>query len=305
MPAHNPTRYNPFIFHNGAQAFSVQDLIRLSLEYPDEAAWHLAEGHFDAWLNYIQRSDLSIRAAAARDVPLPFLADAEGGRRYRLTRWLEQMAFTRRHSKTGLPYLLHFPNEKTLSRPYPLILFLHGVLERGDDLDRMKRYAILDVVTRDPDFPFFVAAPQCPAELSWSQLIPRLNSFLAELLERFPVDSQRIYLTGISMGGWGTWDFAAANPGRFAAIAPMCGGGDPVLAERLKKIPAWVFHGAQDDQVPVEASLEMVTALRQRGAEVKLTVYPDCGHDCWSRGYADPELYRWFLSRRKYARIEG
>jgi predicted peptidase len=110
------------------------------------------------------------------------------------------------------------------------------------------------------------------------------------------VDVNRIYLTGLSMGGYGSWTLAAAHPERFAAMAPICGGGDPADAKKLKDIPTWVFHGAKDEVVPPKASEDMVEAIKTEGGDIRYTLYPEANHDSWSETYDNPELYTWFLS---------
>jgi predicted peptidase len=122
-----------------------------------------------------------------------------------------------------------------------------------------------------------------------------LNSLLDDLVSRYRIDKQRIYVTGLSLGGFGTWSLAAAYPDRFAAIAPICGGGNPEDAASIAHLPVWVFHGAKDKVVSIEKSEEMVAALKKVGSDVKFTVYPDAGHNSWTATYENPELYEWFL----------
>jgi predicted peptidase len=126
-----------------------------------------------------------------------------------------------------------------------------------------------------------------------------LNDLLQEIIRMHRVDRQRIYLTGLSMGGYGTWSLAMAYPDTFAALAPVCGGGDPGRVGRIKHLPIWVFHGAKDDIVPFEESESMVKALRRAGNDVRFTVYPDARHDSWTETYNNPRLYEWFLSHRR------
>lgn len=194
-------------------------------------------------------------------------------------------------------YWYHQPTEDPPDAGWPLILFLHGVGERGNDLDRVARVGPPRVARQWPYFPFAVAAPQCGSGESWS--IPRLVAFLDGVLSAQPLDADRIYLTGLSMGGYGVWALAAEHPHRFAAAAPVCGGGEPNKAGRLQRLPVWAFHGAKDPVVPLRASKEMVDALQRIDAPVRLTVYPGVGHDSWTRTYADWELYEWFLAHRR------
>ncbi len=155
----------------------------------------------------------------------------------------------------------------------------------------------------NPNFPFIVIAPQCPVGTWWLGVVEPLNALLDDVAAHYAVDPDRVYLTGFSMGGYGTWCVAMAHPDRFAAIAPICGGGEPSRAPLLKDLPIWVFHGAQDTVVPLSESNDMVEALQACGGNVRLTVYPDLRHDSWTRTYDNPELYRWFLEHVRRAPI--
>jgi predicted peptidase len=197
-----------------------------------------------------------------------------------------------------LDYLLYLPaGYDDEEKDWPLLVFLHGSGERGDDLDKVKIHGPPKLIAEGKQFPFIVASPQAPRR-RWDPAT--LNAFLDDLVAKYRVDKDRIYLTGLSMGGAGTWALAGAYPDRFAAIAPICGGGDPADAPRLKEIPVWVFHGAKDEAVPVSRSAEMVDALREAGAKtVEFTVYPDAEHDSWTETYANPKLYEWLLNQRR------
>ena len=195
-------------------------------------------------------------------------------------------------------YLLHLPTGYGRSkRRWPLVLFLHGAGERGNDLALVQKHGPAKLVAAGKHFPFILVAPQCPANQWWDN--ETLLTLLDHIRRRYRVDADRVYLTGLSMGGFGTWMLALHAPERFAAIAPICGGGMAFLAYRLKNIPTWVFHGAKDTVVPLEQSQEMVDALTEGGGKVKFTVYPEAGHDSWTESYANPELYRWLLKQRR------
>jgi predicted peptidase len=198
-----------------------------------------------------------------------------------------------------LKYLLYLPEgyDQDKAKKWPLILFLHGAGERGDDINKVKLHGPPKILQNRKDFPFIVVSPQCPAG-SWWEPLP-LISLLDEIQKDYRVDPDRVYLTGLSMGGFGTWELATRYPDRFAAIAPICGGGRPVLAGWIKDIPVWVFHGDADPVVPVKQSDDMVEALKRVGADVKYTRYPGVGHDAWTATYANPELYKWFLSHKR------
>jgi predicted peptidase len=205
--------------------------------------------------------------------------------------------------KAELDYLLYIPEKLPASeKKWPLMLFLHGAGERGSDLELVKRNGPPMLVAQGKEFPFIIASPQCPKNISWSnpEKIIALNALIDELVAHYPVDESRIYLTGLSMGGFGTWSLAATYPERFAAIAPICGGGNRMEARRLVDMPTWVFHGAQDKVIPIDQSEKMVEALKKKGSSnVKFTVYPETGHNSWVEAYNNPELYEWFLAHAK------
>jgi predicted peptidase len=210
-------------------------------------------------------------------------------------------------SKTvRLNYLVHVPLQalRSPSDRWPMILFLHGRGESGDDPALVELQGLPPHIARQPDFPFIVIAPQCPVGTWWPELTDGLARLLDLCLASYPIEPRQMYLTGLSMGGYGVWYLGTAWPGRFAALAPICGGGHgfhgfPERVRLLKETPVWAFHGAQDDVVPVSASEVLVNVLRECGGEVDFTVYPEAGHDAWTATYANPELYRWFLRHKR------
>jgi len=198
-------------------------------------------------------------------------------------------------------YMVYLPTAYSESnRQWPLVLFLHGSGASGSDLDRVAA-ASLPKRTREKDFPFVILAPQCPGEDDWT--FPgqqqRISDLLEDITKRYSIDERRVYATGCSMGGYAVWRLAYSYPHRFAAVAPICGVGSPGAAERMKDLPVWVFHGALDSRVPVEASRKMVKALRENGSPVRYTEYPDAGHDSWTRTFNNPEFFEWLLSQRQ------
>lgn len=184
---------------------------------------------------------------------------------------------------------------------WPLVLFLHGAGERGDDLEKLKLHGLPSLVASGKQFPFILISPQCPANGWWDPLV--LGRLLDGVEATLKVDVDRVYVTGLSMGGFGTWDLARWMPSRFAAIAPICGGGDAGtlwIFPGMQKLPVWAFHGDKDKIVPLKRSQEMIDALRVLGNnEAKLTVYPGVGHNSWSKAYGDPALYAWLLSHKR------
>jgi predicted peptidase len=203
----------------------------------------------------------------------------------------------------GCGYLLFLPDEyEKTDKNWPMIIFLHGMGERGSDLNLVKKHGPPKIVEKQKDFPFIVLSPQCPSDKFWDQQVEVLINLIDEITEKYNVDIDRIYLTGLSLGGFGTWTLSAAAPERFAAISPICGGAEKFLAQQIKNIPVWIFHGARDDIVPVRRSQEMADALKACGGDVKFTIYPDAGHDSWTQTYDNPQLYDWFLKHRKNKR---
>jgi predicted peptidase len=196
-----------------------------------------------------------------------------------------------------MDYLLFLPQGYEQSKQrWPLMLFLHGAGESGTDLAKVKTHGPPKVVESKPDFPFILVSPQS-AGRGWNS--DTLNALLNDVIRQYRVDERRIYLTGLSMGGYGTWSLAAAHPERFAAIVPICGGGNPADAKKLAALPIWVFHGAKDPTVPVQRSREMVEAIQAAGGNVKFTEYPEAKHDCWTETYDNPELYKWLLAQKR------
>lgn len=236
--------------------------------------------------------------------------------------------------KKELPYRLLVPQEakdsqivddfftenvplypKNAGEKYPLILFLHGAGERGSD--NQKQLTYIDVVFGSDEFqaknPCYVLAPQCPNELRWvevdwsadSHLMPNEPSYsmdltiklLDKIIAENNIDTDRIYITGLSMGGYGTWDMIARYPNKFAAAVPICGGGDENTASQIATTPIWAFHGAKDKLVKPARSRNMIEALKQAGGTPKYTEFPNLGHLCWNEAYATPELFAWLFSQ--------
>jgi len=198
-----------------------------------------------------------------------------------------------------LNYLLFLPEgySNDTDKKWPLMLFLHGAGERGSDVNKVKVHGPPKVVEKKKEFPFIVVSPQCPSDSWWRPY--ELVALLDDVQKSLRVDPDRIYLTGLSMGGYGTWELASQYPQRFAAIAPICGGGNPAQVRRLRDLPIWVFHGDADRVVPVARSDEMVEALKKAGADVKYTRYEGIDHDSWTKTYANEELYEWMLSHKR------
>jgi len=210
-------------------------------------------------------------------------------------------------------YLLFLPKDYSgkAAKRWPLLLFLHGAGERGTDVWRANIHGPIKYAAEHPDFPFILVSPLCPEDQTWSNEL--LLPLLEQISNQYKVDARRVYLTGLSMGGYGTWTLAVAAPERFAAVAPICGGGDalplllaakgfssPAKKQALQSLSIWAFHGGKDTVVPLSESERMVKAAKDLGAqEVKLTVYPEATHNSWAETYNKPKLYEWFLQHVK------
>lgn len=203
--------------------------------------------------------------------------------------------------KTKLNYLLFKPKtyrNKGEGEGVPLIVFLHGSGERGTDLRKVKAWGPPALVEQNPDFPFMVVSPQLAEGEAWHALA--LKAMLDEVLATHNVDRSRVYLTGLSLGGYGAWDFASRYPQYFAAVAPICGGGIARAVGAMREVPTWAFHSKRDEAVPEIESARMVEALKEAGGNVRYTVFEDAGHvDTWVRAYSKFGLFEWFLQQRR------
>lgn len=217
----------------------------------------------------------------------------------------------------ALRYRLLEPLSAEPGEQYPLVVFLHGIGERGTDNSRQLRNGVERFATPEAreKHPCWLVVPQCPPDATWSPIRgTRENPKFAEmptapgalvldlvddLVKGDAVDPDRVYLTGLSMGGYGTWDLAARRPELFAAALPVCGGGDPAQAGRFVGLPIWCFHGGADALVPPERSRAMIEAIEAAGGEAKYTEYDGVGHDSWTRTYGDEAVLEWLFRQRK------
>jgi predicted peptidase len=203
--------------------------------------------------------------------------------------------------KVGYTYLLSLPEgyKADPAKKWPLLVFLHGAGERGDDLDSLKKHGPPKLIAAGKKFQAIVISPQVPEKNIWNA--HAVKALVDDLIKTHRVDTSRLYLTGISMGGFGTWDTALAYPDTFAAIVPICGGAGVgfVMAERIKDLPCWIFHGDKDTAVPVEFSQRMHGALQKSGSQAKLTIYPGVGHDSWTQTYDNPDLWTWMFAQQR------
>ncbi len=202
----------------------------------------------------------------------------------------------------GLECIITLPKKTTPHQKLPTILFLHGAGERGSDINLVMKHGIPKIALSDPDFPFITISPQCPKNEWWNNKFELLRQITLKIIEDYNGDMNRIYLTGLSMGGYGSWHMAAEYPQMFAAVVPICGGVFPLLGfpdkfMNLTSTPIWAFHGEKDDVVSVDESKKVISFLKKEGGNVKLTTYPDLKHDSWTITYDNPELYTWLLKQ--------
>ena len=232
---------------------------------------------------------------------------------------LDKLTFTK--DKATLPYRLLKPHgyNKDGKDRYPLVVFLHGSVGRGTDNKKQLRSGVEEFVkdaTRKKH-PCFMVVPQCPPDKLWFNVsandvkgnLPLPQSptepaamvldLIEALCHEHRIDKDRIYLTGLSMGGYGTWDLISRRPELFAAAIPVCGGGDPAQAEKLAKLPIWAFHGDADPLVPVARLRDMIAALKKAGGTPKYTEYKGVGHDAWTPTYRDSEVLDWLFAQKK------
>jgi predicted peptidase len=201
--------------------------------------------------------------------------------------------------RQSMGYLLYLPTKYTSeTEKSPLILFLHGSGERGSSLQQVKRHGPPRLVEERSDLPFIVVSPQLSADFRLFSPAA-LAALLDDVVAKYRVDTDRIYVTGLSMGGGGTWHLAALQPDRFAAIAPICGWTDARDGVKLKRLPIWAIHGDDDGAVPYMETQQMVDALRDAGGDVKFTVFRGGGHDTWTAIYGMPEFYDWLLRHKR------
>ena len=210
-------------------------------------------------------------------------------------------------TRQPLRYLFYSPEGVPGARPaeenrpaklFPLVLFLHGGGEGGSDIEKVKKHGLPKLIEQGKDFPFFVVSPQNPSSTQfWDD--QQLIRLMDEVIVQHPIDTSRIYLTGLSRGAFGAWRLAVQNPDRFAAFLPISGGGPRPYVKRLTHLPTWIFHGQLDPVIPVDESRRLESALRTAGGNVKLTIYPDAKHDAWTETYENPEIYDWLLKQRR------
>jgi predicted peptidase len=205
-----------------------------------------------------------------------------------------------------LKYLIYLPHEydSRSTTLWPLIVYLHGKGDRGDDPNILKMQGLPYYLEQKKDLPFVAIAPQCPLDSEWIFQLEVVYELIRSMHAQYKIDKNRCSLTGNSMGGIGAWHMGINYPHLFAAIVPICGGtypflGYPEAVDRLKETPIWVFHGDDDDVIPVQLSRVLVDRLIKINGNVRFTVYKNTGHDCWTKTYSNPELYLWLAEQKR------
>lgn len=201
-----------------------------------------------------------------------------------------------------LTYLVKYPEGFSENGKYPTLFFLHGAGTRGTSTDALRENAFFEC-TENMNLPFVIVAPLC-SENTWFDLFEHLIALVKEVAKLPYVDEKRIYLTGNSMGGYGTWQLAMSMPEYFAAIVPVCGGGMYWNAWRLKNVAVWAFHGEKDDCVSPTETEKMMDIVKRAGAEAKLTIYPEAGHNAWTPTYSNPEVFEWLLKHESTLTVD-
>ncbi len=258
---------------------------------------------FTMALDKISEADRDWVAAALAESSGPEKKEATGIFEGRLNSEWEKMEFG------SLVFRFYGGKRLSAKKRYPIVIFLHGKGSGGSDNEKQlngaaKRFANGDFYKENPSF---ILVPQCPDDsIGWrGEHLDDVIGLIESALEKLPSDEDRVYITGVSMGGFGTWSALAANPKLFAAAVPVCGGGNPSTARSIKKIAIWAHHGALDDVVPVESTRRMVTALEKSNGNIKYSEYPDIKHNAWEPAYGGDEVYQWLFKQRRGQKIES
>lgn len=230
------------------------------------------------------------------DLPAGVLA---GGECYTVREYPQRLVARRCY-----PHLLYLPTEYVYTgKKWPLLVFLHGSSKRGTGFDHLKTCVPIQYMSQQGWLPFLVAAPQLDRGERWDS--ERLDALIRDISSRYEIDQNRIYMTGISLGGYGAFDFANDFPDRLAAVAPVCGGAKLSMVDNLARVPIWTFHGSRDRVVPIGPAAAVMRSLERRGdADANFTVFPGAGHDIWHEAYGNGEIYRWMLRQRSGREVQ-
>lgn len=200
-----------------------------------------------------------------------------------------------------LGYKVYLPDNDSNNR-LPLIVFLYGAGERGNGVDDLEKLALVGIpkyINEGKSYPAIILMPQCPNGMVWNNIIFALKKLIDKVVTEYNVDNNRISVTGLSMGGFGTWELGLSYPNYFSALAPICGGGLSWRCSVLKDTPIWAFHGDADNVVPLNNSVEMVDAVNKNGGKARLTILHKVGHNSWDEAYNSSNLIEWLVSQKR------
>ncbi len=203
----------------------------------------------------------------------------------------------------NIGYYIYLPENFDKSKKYPLVTFLHGAGERGDGSEEALRILEKNALPRyageGREYPFILLCPQCPEDIVWNNIVISVKHLIDRVAKEYGADTDRLYCTGISMGGYGTWEMGITYHDCFAAIAPVCGGGFSWRASVLRDMPVWAFHGDADNVVPIENSQMMVDGVNKAGGNAKFTVFPGVEHNSWDPAYLTTDVIEWLLEQKR------
>ena len=235
---------------------------------------------------------------------MAFIMSKNGGENYYSVRkeiCMESKILKCSNGDFELGYYIYEPKQRNAEK-LPMIVFLHGARERGNgttDLEKVKVHGLPKYINEGKEYPAIVLAPQCPKGIVWNNIVFALKELIDNVIENYNVDTKRVSITGLSMGGFGTWEMGIIYPELFSAIAPVCGGGLTWRCDLLKNIPVWAFHGDIDTTVLLKNSIEMVDAVNKFGGNARLTIMHNVGHNCWDEAYTASNVIEWLLSQSK------
>lgn len=203
------------------------------------------------------------------------------------------------YGENEFDYLLYLPTGYEKNKKYPLIIFLHGAGERGDDLLKLKAHSIPKIFDGDVNYQAIVVSPQCKQNTTWTSQIEKIYAFISFIIEKYNVDKDAVTITGVSMGGFGVWQTIMDYPQLFSAAAPICGGGMAWRADVIRDLPIRIYHGEKDESVDVFYSKDLYRSLiRNNAKDVELFLYPNVGHNVWNQAYEETDLIQWLISQK-------
>lgn len=215
---------------------------------------------------------------------------------------METNIFSAENGRFDIGYYVFLPEDYSPEKKYPMVVFLHGAGERGngrEELHKIEKHGLPKYAAAGRKFPFILLCPQCPGRIVWNNIVFELKALIDAVAEKYGADTARISITGISMGGFGTWEMGLTFSNFFSALAPVCGGGLSWRCSNLSQMPIWAFHGDADGVVPPKNSIEMVDSVNQNGGKAKLTLFHGVGHDSWDSAYLETTVIDWLITQKR------